>query len=375
MNSILNVTYNNDGFDINEALVYKQLIDEGYIYPINELELTSENFNKFMEKLSKFKLITYDFSDYNGIFKQFKCDDFWMNASGQKDISVSLNCKSAEVAEEIFKIWKSFAPQQSDINFYINTFYMKSGSVTNNLNIIDIKEFSNVSDTYYPYIDIPLMCEQLFTNKENILILCGKPGTGKTKLSSQILKYAAEYPQNVPYYNDKKGIVSVAYVKNTEVLADDSFWRDLSHHEFSFVILDDLDFFLTSRDSEINTQEDVNRNKFINQFLSFTDGIENNKTKFIITTNQPFKDMDVALMRKGRLFDILELRELKKDEALNIWKQNGLSEKDFNFGDNVLQAELGSMIQKRLNKKVSIKNYITEENISKKQQSKKRVGF
>ena len=99
------------------------------------------------------------------------------------------------------------------------------------------------------------------------------------------------------------------------------------------------------------TSDDAKKNAFLNQLLSFTDGVQKNKTKFIITTNQHFDDVDTALLRKGRLFDILEFRKLTNSEALKIWLEQELKEEEFNklFTDDVLQSDLGSEISKRKN--------------------------
>ena len=141
--------------------------------------------------------------------------------------------------------------------------------------------------------------------------------------------------------------------------------------------LDDLDYMLTKRDSEVMTNDDAKKNAFLNQLLSFTDGVQKNKTKFIITTNQHFEDVDTALLRKGRLFDILEFRKLKNDEALTIWLSEDLKEEEFRkiFSDDVSQADLGSEIAKRKNKRIknTISSYLKEKDISKIQRKSKRM--
>jgi DNA replication protein DnaC len=385
MNSVLNVNHNSDHIDINEAIVLKQIIDEGYTYPLNELSIQYKDFDEFIKLLSKYELTMYDFTDGNQIFKQFKCDEFWMNVSGGvKQVFLSINCKKPEIAEHIFKQYKQFKPPREDASVFMSNYFMKVESVDNSIKEFKFTDFTNTIPLYYPYIDVNSMFEQFFGNKENILILCGKPGTGKTQLTSQLLKYALDNPSSIPYFVEKEPdneddieIINVAYVKNTDILSNDMFWRELAKKEFDFVILDDLDYFLTSREEEVQTQDDASRNKFINQFLSFTDGIEQNRTKFIITTNQPFVDMNIALMRKGRLFDILELRDLSNKEALAIWLDNKLLEEKFPFKnqDRVLQADLGSIIQKSLNSRIVVKPYLNESGVSKITKKTKKVGL
>lgn len=138
---------------------------------------------------------------------------------------------------------------------------------------------------------------------------------------------------------------------------------------------------LTKRDAEVTSSDDAIKNTFLNQFLSFTDGVEKHKTKFIITTNQKYNDIDTALLRKGRLFDILELRQLDQKEALEIWIDNGLSVTEFHnvFHDHhVLPADLGSEINKRLNDRIDSATvaYLKEDGISKviKASRVKKIG-
>jgi SpoVK/Ycf46/Vps4 family AAA+-type ATPase len=207
-------------------------------------------------------------------------------------------------------------------------------------------------------------------------------------MSTLALKHAFKNPDKLPYDKLKDNpaldnqFITVVYVKSTDVLVNDKFWRELEKHEADFCIIDDLDYMLTKRDSEVTNAEDQKKNDFLNQFLSFTDGVEKHKTKFIITTNQKYDDIDSALLRKGRLFDILELRQLDHKEALNIWLDNELSETDFNelfTAHEVLPAELGSEIAKRLNTRISTAtdSYLKEDGISKvlKAGRAKKIGI
>ncbi|MGJ3449112.1 hypothetical protein, partial [Enterobacter sp. PTB] len=61
-------------------------------------------------------------------------------------------------------------------------------------------------------------------------------------------------------------------------------------------------------------------NKLISKFLNTADGIlPNNKKKLIFTTNLPnIRDVDKALVRPGRCFDVLEIGYLNKEQAAKI---------------------------------------------------------
>ena len=258
-------------------------------------------------------------------------------------------------------------------------------------------DFNYNSLNYYPFLEVQEMFKQYILSDSNILLLAGTPGTGKTKLGDAFMQYLLNTleikTKDVELYvDDKEKIiieetmgVKVAYVKNEEILADDLFWNNLREEEYNLVFLDDLDYSLLPRAQEITTSEDIQKNKFISNLLSFTDGIfeSGNKTKFIITTNRGVNNIDSAALRKGRTFDILELRKLHNDEAKNIWRDSGLNEEkfieEFNTGE-VLQGDLGATINMELKdkeKNIELKPYILEEGISlyNKIKNPKRMGI
>lgn len=179
--------------------------------------------------------------------------------------------------------------------------------------------------------------------------------------------------------------VKVAYIKNEEILSMDLFWNILQEEEHCLIFLDDLDFSLLPRTQNISTSEDNQKNKFISNLLSFTDGIfdAGNKTKFVITSNRDVSEIDTAVLRKGRTFDILNLRHLKHEEASKIWLNSGLPLEEFNEEfqeETVLQADLGSTISLKIKAKdqnKQIEPYIKEEGISvyKKIKNPKKVGL
>jgi len=257
----------------------------------------------------------------------------------------------------------------------MNSFFLTDGVLDSNLKEVLSEDFDFINKKYYPYIDTDIMFDQFFTGSENILVCVGAPGLGKTKLASLAIKHAYNNPDKIPY--DKliehealeSQFINIIFVKSTDVLVLDNFWRNLEILQADIVIIDDLDYMLTKRDSEVLSAEDEKKNIFLNQFLTFTDGVEKYKTKFIITTNQGYDEIDSAILRKGRLFDIIELRKLDKSEALAIWVDNNLKEDEFSAifkTHEILSADLGSEISKRTNKRITtaLKPYLKEDGIS-----------
>jgi len=389
MNEHFNITYNTENDTFPEATSNKNLLDQGFKYFIEDLFLSKEEFYKFIEvSKNKYNLKTYDFSDSTrNVFMNYTGEDVIIFASGNsKEMFISINTKTLDMSNELFTLYKKYIKHDEEVKVYITTYFSGPSGVDSSAKALNEKELEFISDSYYPYIDNSLMYNQFITNQENILIMAGAAGLGKSKLSTSILKYCTKNPDIIPHdkledgFNDVQ-FITVAIVKSNEVLSSDLFWRELDDKEYDFVILDDLDYFLSSRTNEVTSNDEDMKNKFLNQFLSYTDGIEKNKTKFIITTNQYYKDIDTAVLRKGRLFDILELRDLTFKEALVIWKENDLTEDElkecFKENERILPADLGSEISKRKNDMIadSIAPYILEDNISKIKLNKTKIGF
>jgi DNA replication protein DnaC len=311
----------------------------------------------------------------------------------KKKVQICYYFHNYEQSKPIFDAIQSFQDKDDELFVSISSFFydgQKQLKATENIKVKD--DFSYNSLDYYPFLNTQEMFKQYMLSDSNILLLCGTPGTGKTKLGDAFMQHLLEVTdieignkkQTVDTY-ENDGVeysmdiitqesegVKVAYVKNEEILADDIFWNMLREEEYHLVFLDDLDYSLLPRTQNISTSEDIQKNKFISNLLSFTDGIfeSGNKTKFIVTTNKEVKDIDTAVLRKGRTFDILELRELKHEEAAEIWIGKGLDLDNFNeeFKEQkVLQADLGSAISMALKAKatnIDLKPYILEEGIS-----------
>lgn len=374
----LNIASNPDELTLEEAIMTYRDIQSGYHYSVPNVSLKTKEYNGFIGKLKEmFDFVEYDMSkSKNNHYTKFVSNQCVVYVSGNSsDKFVGFYTREEVCLKEVWDVYKHFREVKQDVQAYTHSFAMVKGVLDENTSMIEYDKIEYINEDYYPYIDTRAMFNQFFTGDENILLLTGEPGLGKSKLSTLAIKHAFENTHILPYdkmaenENLDEQFISIAFVKSVDVLADDSFWRKMEQLTPDFCIIDDLDYMLTKRDSEVNSREDAVKNAFLNQFLSFTDGVEKYKTKFIITTNQSFDDVDSALLRKGRLFDILELRKLDKEEALKIWLSNELtSEEFFNvFTEHeVLQAELGSEISKRLNKRIesSTEPYLKEQGIS-----------
>lgn len=392
VNSKLIVSTNPEELTVDDAIQVQLDIEEGFVYSLPDTALSHEEWNLIYEDVKK-KFGNIREFDYNR-GKNNHCviingDSIKIYVRGNsQELYGSFLFKTEEGKHLFWDIYCLHAKKSEGIDLYVHTYNNAGGNIIEDSKMMKREELESISDTYYPYIETNIMFEQFFTGNENILLLVGQPGIGKSKLSGLALKYALENSDYLPYdkLEDNPSLdsqfVSAAIVKSNEVLAQDAFWMKLERLSPDFCIIDDLDYMLTKRDAEVKTSDDAVKNAFLNQFLSFTDGVDKRKTKFIITTNQTYTDIDSALLRKGRLFDILELRPLDQTEALNIWESNDLDKEEF-FKvfkqHSILPADLGSEISKRLNKRIecATRSYLKESGISKVERAAKgkKVGL
>lgn len=168
-------------------------------------------------------------------------------------------------------------------------------SFETNMSCVDFKQ---PPDFYYPNIEEGLTSyfDSFIHSTANILLLIGPPGTGKTNFLKSLFNHAK---QDIQLTYDEKLILSGSY------------FSDFLQSKKKFLVIEDADTILTSRSEG---------NNLISKFLNTADGIvPNTKKKLIFTTNLPnVRDVDKALIRPGRCFDVLEIGYLNKEQAERI---------------------------------------------------------
>ena len=131
----------------------------------------------------------------------------------------------------------------------------------------------------------------------NVLVLIGPPGTGKTSFIRGLLHHTGS------------GAV-VSY--DASVLESDEIFADFMSGKEAFMILEDADTFLSSRSKSGNT--------IMHRFLNIGDGlISTSGKKIVFSTNLPsVRDIDPALLRPGRCFDVMKFGRLDTGTAKRI---------------------------------------------------------
>ena len=156
----------------------------------------------------------------------------------------------------------------------------------------------------YPNLTTPLSeyYDRYIMSPASILVLIGPPGTGKTSFLRGLLHHTSSS-------------ATVSYDPN--ILEHDSIFANFMSGPNKFMILEDSDSFLASR-SKGNT--------VMHKFLNVGDGLVSTRSKKIVfTTNLPStRDIDPALIRPGRCFDVLHFNKLDSDNCRAVVDKLGL---------------------------------------------------
>ena len=182
-----------------------------------------------------------------------------------------------------------------------------------------------VYDEAYPYIEggIKKLSEYYIKSNEQVLILIGPSGTGKTRLIRYLVKQLVNKIENekrklLPSLNfisdDEISLPSVRYTTDNKVMSDSKIFIDMLYKDSVALILEDIDFQLRDR---------RDGNDVMYKLLSSSDGFisNNNLSKIIVSTNiESESKIDSAFVRPGRCFGIIHTRELNYEESKNFLK-------------------------------------------------------
>jgi SpoVK/Ycf46/Vps4 family AAA+-type ATPase len=157
----------------------------------------------------------------------------------------------------------------------------------------------------YPFLgeeDIASYYDRYLNSDASILLLIGPPGTGKTTFIRGLLHHA-----------EKNAIVTY----DEKILERDYVFARFIEDDFGVMVIEDADNFLKSR-SEGNTM--------MHRFLNVGDGLISMRgKKLIFSTNLPsIRDIDPALIRPGRCFDIITFDNYTIDEAKKLANKIGV---------------------------------------------------
>jgi molybdopterin-guanine dinucleotide biosynthesis protein len=168
--------------------------------------------------------------------------------------------------------------------------------------------FRPAINSAYPWLPKPLpeYIDEYLNSSASVLILIGPPGTGKTTFIKNLIHRSG-------------GDAKVTY--DERVMNSDGIFANFIESDTRFMIMEDADTFLKAR---------TDGNTMMHRFLNVSDGlISAEGKKLVFSTNLPsIRDIDEALMRPGRCFDVVEFRPMTRAEALNVASDVGIDLRD-----------------------------------------------
>lgn len=157
--------------------------------------------------------------------------------------------------------------------------------------------------------DLPIKeINNFIENQLGIFIFNGIPGTGK----SSLLKYLIANSDCKFIWMDSDLLVNIASDAFIDFI--------INQAKDSIIILEDCEKLLTDRKLAYNQN--------LGTLLNISDGIlgDSLKLKFICTFNSDLRNIDSAVLRKGRLKGKYEFKKLSKDKTNNLCRKIGVPE-------------------------------------------------
>jgi len=281
--------------------VYSQLLDKRANSNLStlsreyQLHCNRKKWHDFME------------SEFEGDYILESNDSYGMIITeGFNFIRYNLSSNSVTVTvygdkEFIADIKESIFDNFEEVTSHIEWVYAGDGS---SVNVPLNKDRLPVAEMY-PFLKgetLESYYDRYLNSQANILLLIGPPGTGKTTFIRGLLSHS-----------NSSAIVTY----DASILEKDFLFARFIEDDANIMVLEDSDNFLKAR-SDGNTM--------MHRFLNVGDGLVTTKgKKLIFSTNLPsIRDVDSALVRPGRCFDILNFDTLTQSEAENLSARLGV---------------------------------------------------
>lgn len=231
---------------------------------------------------------------------------YFSKESPNFDIVISSALSKSTLVDVICMDLESLGLEKDPIE--ITKISISAGDVSTSEGRIDPNKLGR--NSFYPFLGEGVEGEEVtlesyihdyLADSAPVLILIGAPGTGKST-----------FTRTLAHTSKLKTVICTdeGAVESGAVLSY------VSKNSAGLLILEDVDNLLKSREAG---------NSFMSALLNESEGVCENEIKIVITTNLTNVDkVDSALIRQGRTFDIVDFRNLTRDEAKVVADEEGL---------------------------------------------------
>lgn len=214
----------------------------------------------------------------------------------QRTTSLKLTIYGSE--SQVNRMRETFTKKFEEVECYLQWMYSSHGDSVE----IPIRNDKFPFDEMYPWLDGESLVDyydRFMRSDASILVLLGPPGTGKTSMIRGLLQHTKQ---------------SAIVTYDTNILEKDYVFAEWIDSSTNIMVIEDADNFLQPRSDG---------NDMMHKFLNVGDGLVSTKSKkLIFSTNLPsIRDIDPALVRPGRCFDVVTFKLMTQDQAKQVAKK------------------------------------------------------